>query len=55
MQLARYFLRKLQNDGIEAKIWTLVPTENGVSAQAGSSKQRIQFGWFYPTWLGVCR
>lgn len=39
---ARYFLRKLQNDGIEAKIWTLVPTENGVTAQAGSSKQRIQ-------------
>lgn len=39
---ARYFLRKLQNDGIEAKIWTLVPTENGVTAQAGSWKQRIQ-------------
>jgi exonuclease SbcC len=39
---ARYFLRKLQNDGIEAKIWTLVPTENGVTAQAGSSKLRIQ-------------
>ncbi|OXJ29260.1 chromosome segregation protein SMC [Burkholderia sp. HI2714] len=39
---ARYFLRKLQNDGIDAKIWTLVPTENGVTAQAGSSKQRIQ-------------
>lgn len=38
---ARYFLRKLQNDGIEAKIWTLVPTENGVTAQAGNSKQRI--------------
>jgi exonuclease SbcC len=37
---ARYFLRKLQNDGIEAKIWTLVPTENGVTAQPGSSKQR---------------
>ena len=39
---ARYFLRKLQNDGIEAKIWTLVPTENGVTAQAGSWKPRIQ-------------
>ena len=39
---ARYFLRKLQNDGIEAKIWTLVPTENGVTAQAGNWKQRIQ-------------
>ncbi|WP_425221219.1 AAA family ATPase [Pseudomonas sp.] len=39
---ARYFLRKLQNDGIEAKIWRLVPTENGVTAQAGNWKQRIQ-------------
>lgn len=39
---ARYFLRKLQNDGIEAKIWTLVPTEDGVTAQAGNWKQRIQ-------------
>ncbi|MCJ7853005.1 AAA family ATPase [Pseudomonas monteilii] len=39
---ARYFLRKLQNDGIEAKIWTLVPTEDGVTAQPGSWKQRIQ-------------
>ncbi|WP_417788466.1 AAA family ATPase [Stutzerimonas xanthomarina] len=39
---ARYFMRKLQNDGIEAKIWTLVPTEDGVTAQAGSWKQRIQ-------------
>lgn len=38
---ARYFLRKLQNDGIEAKIWTLVPTENGVTAQAGNRKPRI--------------
>jgi exonuclease SbcC len=36
---ARYFLRKLQNDGIEAKIWTLVPTEDGVTAQEGQSKQ----------------
>lgn len=41
-QQARYFMRKLQNDGIEAKIWTLVPTEDGVTAQAGSWKQRIQ-------------
>lgn len=39
---ARYFLRKLQNDGIEAKIWTLVPTEDGVTAQAGSWNQRNQ-------------
>lgn len=38
---ARYFLRKLQNDGIEAKIWTLVQTENGVTAQAGNRKQHI--------------
>lgn len=39
---ARYFLRKLQNDGIDAKIWTLVPTEDGVTAQEGNGKQRIQ-------------
>ncbi|HCL4366272.1 TPA: AAA family ATPase [Pseudomonas aeruginosa] len=39
---ARYFMRKLQNDGVDAKIWTLVPTEDGVTAQAGSWKQRIQ-------------
>lgn len=32
---ARYFLRKLQNDGIEAKIWTLVPTSQGVTAKNG--------------------
>lgn len=38
---ARYFLRKLQNDGIDAKIWTLVPTENGVTAEEGHWKQRI--------------
>jgi ATPase subunit of ABC transporter with duplicated ATPase domains len=38
---ARYFLRKLQNDGIEAKIWTLAPTENGVTAEAGHWKPRI--------------
>lgn len=38
---ARYFLRKLQNDGIEAKIWTLAPTENGVTAEAGHWKSRI--------------
>ena len=39
---ARYFLRKLQNDGIDAKIWTLVPTENGVTAEEGHWKQRIR-------------
>lgn len=32
---ARYFLRKLQNDGIDAKIWTLVPTAQGVTAKEG--------------------
>jgi exonuclease SbcC len=32
---ARYFLRKLQNDGIDAKIWTLVPTAHGVTAKEG--------------------
>ncbi|HHM8582333.1 AAA family ATPase [Pseudomonas aeruginosa] len=41
---ARYFLRKLQNDGIDAKIWTLVPTEHGVTAEEGHSKQRIRRG-----------
>lgn len=29
---ARYFLRKLQNDGIEARIWSLIPTPDGVTA-----------------------
>jgi uncharacterized coiled-coil protein SlyX len=29
---ARYFMRKLQNDGIEARIWSLVPTADGVTA-----------------------
>lgn len=33
---ARYFLRKLQNDGIDAKICTLVPTAHGVTAKEGS-------------------
>lgn len=32
---ARYFLRKLQNDGIDAKIWTLEPTSHGVTAKNG--------------------
>lgn len=35
---ARYFLRKLQNDGIEAKIWSLVPTDNGVTAEEGQRR-----------------
>lgn len=39
---ARYFLRKLQNDGIDAKIWSLVPTESGVTAEEGQWRQRIR-------------
>jgi hypothetical protein len=39
---ARYFLRKLQNDGIEAKIWSLVPTDNGVTAEEGQWRQRVR-------------
>jgi exonuclease SbcC len=38
---ARYFLRKLQNDGIEVKIWTLAPTEHGVTAEEGHWKKRV--------------
>lgn len=38
---ARYFLRKLQNDGIEAKIWTLVPTAQGVTAKEGSGGRHL--------------
>lgn len=29
---ARYFMRKLQNDGIEARLWSLAPTPEGVTA-----------------------
>lgn len=29
---ARYFMRKLQNDGIEARIWSLYPTSDGVTS-----------------------
>lgn len=39
---ARYFLRKLQNDGIEARIWTLAPTENGVTAELADRHQQNQ-------------
>lgn len=39
---ARYFLRKLQNDGIDAKIWTLVPTAQGVMAEEGHSKHHVR-------------
>lgn len=30
---ARFFLRKLQNDGIDARLWSLVPGKNGVQAK----------------------
>jgi len=33
---ARYFMRKLQNDGIEARIWSLAPTPDGVTASESS-------------------
>tara|TARA_R110002049_G_scaffold35037_4_gene113427 strand:+ start:3604 stop:6594 length:2991 start_codon:yes stop_codon:yes gene_type:complete len=29
---ARYFMRKLQNDGIDARLWSLAPTPEGVTA-----------------------
>ncbi len=29
---ARYFMRKLQNDGIDARLWSLAPTSEGVIA-----------------------
>ncbi|XQU07181.1 AAA family ATPase [Halomonas sp. LY9] len=29
---ARYFMRKLKNDGIEARLWSLAPTSEGVTA-----------------------
>ena len=29
---ARYFMRKLQNDAIDARLWSLVPTPEGVTA-----------------------
>ncbi|MFM1272658.1 AAA family ATPase [Yersinia enterocolitica] len=29
---ARYFMRKLQNDGIDARLWSLIPTPEGVKA-----------------------
>lgn len=39
---ARYFLRKLQNDGIDAKLWSLVPSDSGVTAEEGQWRQRIR-------------
>lgn len=29
---ARYLMRKLENDGIDGRLWTLIPTEGGVRA-----------------------
>ena len=39
---ARYFMRKLQNDGIEARIWSLAPTPDGVTASETPWPARIQ-------------
>jgi len=33
---ARYLMRKLENDGIDARLWTLIPTEGGVRAVASN-------------------
>jgi ABC-type lipoprotein export system ATPase subunit len=29
---ARFFMRKLENDGIASRLWTLKPTDAGVNA-----------------------
>lgn len=39
---ARYFMRKLQNDGIEARIWSLAPTSDGVIASDNPWASRRQ-------------
>lgn len=39
---ARYFMRKLQNDGIEARLWSLVPTPGGVTASESPWPGRSQ-------------
>lgn len=39
---ARYFMRKLQNDGIEARIWSLAPTPEGVTASESPWPGRSQ-------------
>ncbi|MDI3324347.1 AAA family ATPase [Pontibacterium granulatum] len=39
---ARYFMRKLQNDGIEARIWSLTPTSDGVTASENPWASRRQ-------------
>ncbi|MFL1551184.1 AAA family ATPase [Pseudomonas sp. D47] len=38
---ARYFMRKLQNDGIDARIWSLVPTIEGVKAEESQWPGRV--------------
>ncbi len=32
-QQARFLMRKLSNDGIDARLWTLLPTQNGMMAE----------------------
>lgn len=32
---ARFFMRKLENDGIDVNLWTLIPTSKGVVARRG--------------------
>ncbi|MDH4564536.1 MULTISPECIES: AAA family ATPase [unclassified Pseudomonas] len=39
---ARYFMRKLQNDGIEARLWSLTPTPDGVTASESPWPVRSQ-------------
>ncbi|MDV7024305.1 hypothetical protein R4P48_16655 [Atlantibacter subterranea] len=38
---ARYFMRKLQNDGIEARIWSLAPTPDGVTASESAWPAKV--------------
>lgn len=37
---ARYFMRKLQNDGIDTRIWSLVPGYGGVTAEESQFSKR---------------
>ncbi|WP_433851548.1 AAA family ATPase [Stenotrophomonas nitritireducens] len=37
---ARFLMRKLQNDGVASRLWTLVPTAEGVTAVADGSRKR---------------
>jgi exonuclease SbcC len=36
---ARFLMRKLQNDGVPSKLWTLVPTPDGVTATSEGRKR----------------